>query len=214
MKHTVLEDAGGAGGYDAVLVTVLPSMERITVARPAALHLYRLLQRYNWCLDDVAQYRVRWSDFWPAISGIERKIFSLFIKANCEGAFGGRLQVQAAPVDFEVFEGDARPVLLVPSVATEFRRIIGLHHARLAAPTEVREWLVKRRPNEYAVVVAEGLESDLLEEEHGRHPDLVGERFKEAFLAAGWSWRAATEAAAALTGEIEWFFNSKERALC
>lgn len=214
MTHTVMEDTGGAGGYNAVLVKVLPGLERITMVRPAALHLFRLLQRYNWCLDDVARYRVRWSNFWPAISGIERKIFSLFIKANCEGVFGGRLQVQAAPVDFEVYEGDVRPALLVPSVAAEFRRLIGLHHARLAAPAEVREWLVKQRPNEYAVVVAEGLESDLLDEAHGRHPDLMSERFKEAFLSAGWSWRAATEAAEVVAVELEWFFNSKESALC
>lgn len=201
--------------FSTVSVSVLPRHAQLVVTRKAALHLYRLLQRYNWCLKEQPHYRERWAGFWPNISAIERKLLTLLILANCGGVFGSRMQAINVPVDFEPFEEDARPVGLTSDIAAEFRRILTLHYARLATPGEIRQRWLERRPKEYALLVSLGVIDGIVTDDAiGLHPDLIGERAKSAYLAGGWCETSAGEMSGALALELEWFFNSKEELLC
>lgn len=207
-------NAGEREDLHQVSVCGVPGLERLAMARPAALHLYRLLQRYNWCLQDSAQYVWRWAEFWPRISVIERKVLRLVVCAHCNGRFGLRLRAMNMPVDFEPFEGNVKPVVMTENVAREFRRVLSSHYARLVTANEIRQRWTHRRPDEYALVSARGIVEELLEDERGLHPDLVHERCKQALVGDGMRVEDAEKVAGALSIDLEWFFQCREQMLC
>ena len=193
--------------FSTVKASILPHYAWLVVKRKAALHLFRLLQRYNWCLREQLLYRKRWQMFWPHISPIERKLLRLFIMANCKGHFGNRFQATDVPVDFEPFLEDNRTVELSPDIAAEFRRILSLHYTRLATPAEIQQHWFDQCHDEYALLMSiGGLDKILVD----LHPDWVGNRLHTTFLAGGWGETSARQMANTLSLTMEWFLNSKE----
>jgi hypothetical protein len=183
------------------------------MSRDAALHLFRLLQRYNWCLSNVEGYRGRWAMFWPVIKPVERALLVLFVAANCGGQFGRRMVSVDAPVAFEPFEGVTKFVPLSGVVAREFETILRLHYGRLGDRSDICEWLCRQCPKEFALLVSVGgLEPTL--GDTAIDPEHVRRSSRDRFIECGWDRKGASAIATALSKHLLWFYKTKEAALC
>ncbi len=129
---------------------------KVEMHRGAALHLFRLLQRYNWCLADVGVQEARWRQFWRGITTIERTLLCHFVRAHCGGQIGVRMRVEKPPVDFELYEDDPSQVLISPATEAEFRRLLDGFYRELLSPAEVKAAWKRRCPREFAVLEANG----------------------------------------------------------
>lgn len=187
---------------------------KVEMERGAALHLYRLLQRYNWCLADADLCESRWRRFWRGIDGVERTLLCHFVKAHCGGQIGVRVRIEKPPVDFEVFEGDPSPAPISPSIEGEFRRVLDVFYRGLLTPIEVKEAWKRRCPQEYTVLEASGQTDMVLAPAARWVADDMERQISTALVVATATsdcaqW-VATVLATALLVEIE----ERERALC
>lgn len=197
-----------------VTVRLFAGTTKVEMKRGAALHLYRLLQRYNWCLADADLRESRWRRFWRGIGGVERTLLCHFVKAHCGGRVGVRVRVEKPPVDFEVFEGDPSPVPMSPAIEVEFRRVLDGFYRGLLTPTEVKDAWKRRCPQEYAVLEASGQADVVLAPTTPWVADdmerQIGTALAVATAPSNCAQWVATVLASALLAEIE----DRERALC
>lgn len=194
-------------------VRVLPGLDAVQMSRAAALHLYMLLQRYNWCLSSIDQYRVRWTKFWPSRKPVERALLVLFVTANNGGEFGRKLVAVDAPVEFEAFELSPNVAPARPAILKEFDALLALHYSRLGDPADICEWLRRRCPKEFALLVSIGGLSPTLG--NGRlDPEHVRQSSRARFIECGWDRKGASAIATALFRHLMWFYKTKEAALC
>ncbi|NLP65516.1 hypothetical protein [Paraburkholderia sacchari] len=196
-----------------VSVRVLPGHDPVQMSREGALHLFRLLQRYNWCLSNVEGYRSRWATYWPAIKPVERALLVLFVTANCGGQFGRRMVAVDAPVEFERFEYVPDVAPLSARIAREFQAILTLHYGRLGDRKDICDWLHSRCPKEFALLVSVGglspaLGADVID------PESVRKSSRERFIECGWDRKGASAIATALSKHLLWFYKTREAALC
>lgn len=136
-------------------VQVFPGAEKSLMSRGAALHLYRLLQQYAWCLA-VDDYAIRWVTFWPSLKPVERAILIHTVKSHCDGEFGRRLVVAKLPVDFEFYESDTRSPELAADVESEFEGLLEEHSAIAGGNDQIRSWVADACPVEYNQFVHAG----------------------------------------------------------
>lgn len=149
-------DAAVADRYfSPIQVQVFPGVAKSLMSRSAALHLYRLLQQYGWCLA-VDEYASRWACFWPRLKPVERAILINTVKSHCEGEFGRRIVVSKLPVDFEPFEADTRPAELTADVESEFQRLLEAFCATVAGNDKIRAWVRTACPAEYEFIERSG----------------------------------------------------------
>ncbi|MGP8437780.1 hypothetical protein ACT2FY_38815 [Paraburkholderia fungorum] len=194
-------------------VRVLPGLEAVQMSRAAALHLYMLLQRYNWCLSSVNEYRARWAEFWPSRQPVERALLVLFVMANNGGEFGRRLVAVDAPVEFEAYELVQKVAPASPSIAGEFDALLALHYNRLGDQADICDWLQRWCPKEFALLVSIGGLSPALGS--GRlDPEHVRQSSRACFIECGWDRKGASAIATALFKHLMWFYKTKEAALC
>lgn len=192
---------------------VLPGLDAVEMSREAALHLFQLLQRYNWCLSNVEGYRMRWASYWPAIKPVERAVLVLFVSANCGGQFGRRMVAVDAPVEFERFEHVPEVAPLNAKIAREFEAILALHYGRLGDRADICDWLRSRCAKEFALLVSVGGLSpafgvDVID------PERVWQSSRERFIECGWDRKGASTIATALSKHLLWFYKTREAALC
>lgn len=137
--------------FSPLQVQVFPAAAKSLMSRGAALHLYRLIQQYGWCLavDDFAS---RWSCFWPRLKPVERAILISTVKTHCDGQFGRRMVVSKLPVDFEPFESDTRSAELTVEVEREFEQLLEAYCAVVAGNDKIRAWVLSSCPAEYELV--------------------------------------------------------------
>jgi hypothetical protein len=140
-------------GTAPLSVQIFRRMPKSRMSRPAALHLFRLLQRYRWCLA-VEEYVPRWTGFWPRISAVERTILVHTVKAHCAGEFGRRLLVANLPADFEQFESDTRVLPITPDIEREFLCLLEHFGAQVGGNREMRAWVSEACQAEYAYLEA------------------------------------------------------------
>lgn len=58
-----------SSGTGEVLVRIFPRTDiHVAMQREAAVHLVRLLERYNWALSEPDKQSDRWRKFWPKIT--------------------------------------------------------------------------------------------------------------------------------------------------
>jgi hypothetical protein len=207
------EQPNGPAACRGVTVRVLPALEPVRMSRDAALHLFRLLQRYNWCLSNVEGYRGRWATFWPVIKPVERALLVLFVTANCGGQFGRRMVAVDAPVAFEPFAGVSDVVPLSGAVAREFETILTLHYGRLGDRSDICDWLRRHCPKEFALLVSVGGLAPTLGDA-GIDPEHVWRSSRDRFIECGWDKKGASALATALFKHLLRFYKTKEAALC
>ncbi|MDH0342059.1 hypothetical protein [Chromobacterium haemolyticum] len=133
---------------DRVMIRIYPGTDLLVeMERPAALHLYRLLQRHNWCLSEPEHYADRWRKFWRKISFVERAMLSNFVMANCQGEFSRRLIITDPPADFLSYQDDHRPVALNDAVNSELRKLLHVFYRSLTSIDELKTaWEQKCAP--------------------------------------------------------------------
>lgn len=179
------------------------------IDRSAARHLYRLLQRYNWSLEDPNRYLERWACFWPSISVLERKALAMLVMANCQGGFGMRLEIADTPVELEPFEGHAEPVAMSTRVKAELERLVAMYYASLASVDEVTAMFGNERPDAFDAFVNVG-GMKLLYDDVGMHPLVFRDRAHSAFLDAGIEEERATCFANSLDLALQNFLIARE----
>jgi hypothetical protein len=192
VSHEVVADRYAS----PIHVQVFSGAAKSIMSRGAALHLYRLLQQYSWCLA-VDDYAVRWAGFWPRLKPVERVILVHTIKAHCDGEFGRRLIVVKFPVDFEFFEDDTRHTQLTVEVEQEFERLLEEHCSVVAGNEIVREWISVSCPTEYEVFERAKALGRVFGTGAWVCPERVGLRSVEVLRECGADhWTAARSAAA------------------
>lgn len=137
---------------NTVRMKLFPHTRHEKISRGAARHLYRLLQQYNWSLEDLTRYQERWAAFWPSLSLIERKAVALMVMANAGGDFGKRLHVKNLPLELEAFEGQTERVVLLPAVKAELERIVGEYYGTLASPQAIEDLWRSQCPSAFGVI--------------------------------------------------------------
>lgn len=179
-----------------IQVQVFYGAAKSLMSRGAALHLYRLLQQYGWCLA-VDEYEVRWAGFWPRLKPVERAMLVHTVKSHCEGEFGRRIIVAKLPVDFEPFESDTRPAELTAEVEHEFERLLEEHCATVAGNGQIRAWVKSTCPVEYDFVERSGALDRVFGARAWVCPDQLRRRCADALRENGiGEWHAARCAAA------------------
>lgn len=119
-----------------VRMKLYPSTAYEEVDQDTAKHLYRLLQRYNWSLQDPARFQSRWKAFWPSISYIERKALTLLVMSN--GAkLGTQLDIKNLPVELELLKGHFERVVLRPKIKKALEELVGRFLGKLTTPEEL-----------------------------------------------------------------------------
>ena len=177
-------------------VQVFPGVEKCPMSRSAALHLYRLLQQYGWCLaaDD---YATRWTGFWPRLKPVERAMLIYTVKSHCKGEFGRRLVIEKLPVDFEPFESDYRAAELTADVEHEFETLLEDYCATVAGNKHIRAWVKAACPAEFAVIVRTGALQRVFGEGAWVCPNQLRARCADVLREGGLDeWHAARSAAA------------------
>lgn len=151
---------------------------------------FKLLQRYNWCLESLESYQTRWTTFWPRISAMERLLLVLLVSANCDGQFGRRVVAIESPVDFERFEGDARPWGLSDMIGSELSRVLAQHYDQFSDRAQIQDWLRIECPKEFALLVAVGGVDRALPDTGGwLEPSVLRHEGTAAFRGCGWDER-------------------------
>ena len=140
----------------------------VEVARPAAVHLFSLVCRYNATLATP-----RWTQFWRRITQVERSMTVLFVEAN--GAWGQRIPMTSLfqPAAYQSTQGsEFRSVLesgrrrtLTESVEKEFLALYRVHvMATVPKDTVLATWQTQF-PKIVALLHDHGALEKLLEEE-------------------------------------------------
>jgi hypothetical protein len=197
-----------------IRVKMFAGQEPVTVGRRTALHLFRLVQRYNWCLESVDTYRHRWSGFWPALRLLERMAIVKFVSANCDGEFGRRMVVCQPPVDFEGSEGDHRAHALTQEVEADLSRVLGIHYGKVASHEQVHEWLVNACPKEMALVTSVGGVARVFGNREWFEPERVARDCAALFMECGWDQVGATVMSGAVQHALLCVYKSMENARC
>lgn len=183
-------------GFSPLQVQVFPQQPKSTMSRASALHLFRLLQRYDWCLS-VSDYAGRWADFWPTLSSAERVILVYTVKAHCGGEFGRRMVIANLPVDFEYFEADTRPTELTYGIAQEFECLLEDFCNAVAGNQCIRDWVAEACPSEFVQIRAAGFLNQVFGTRAWVCPEQIRFRSTDVLRAQGLGqWEAAAGAAA------------------
>jgi hypothetical protein len=196
---------GAERSFSPLLVQVFPHAGKSLMSRGAALHLYRLLQQYGWCLS-VVDYASRWTGFWPRLKPVERVVLIYTVKAHCDGEFGRRVVVSNLPVDFEFFESDTRPAELTDEVQSEFECLLEGYCAKVGGNQQIREWVEKVCPAEYQEIDAAGAMDRVFGNNAWVCPDQLGARSAILFRELGFDERWIAQACAAIEKALFGFY--------
>jgi hypothetical protein len=126
------DDAG------AVMVRLYPGTDLMVEMRlEAVIHLWRLVERYNWTQSVEARRSDRWRKFWPVISALERRMVVMFVRTNSHGEFGRMLDVPVLPPALEPYRGDRRVSPMSPSVECEFASLLHVFYRSIVSADEI-----------------------------------------------------------------------------
>lgn len=144
------------GNSYSVRVRLFPQIDFELVDSAAAMHLFALLQRYNWSLENDLLYQARWTIFWQSLDPVERRLFYIFVMTNTKGVFGQRLKVLHPPIEFETLEGQIGQIPLWPTVKQEFRRLLAKFYRGLVTSEQVADNWKCFCPSEMALLEQAG----------------------------------------------------------
>lgn len=164
-QHVMLEAASrlGSGFLSSdttgeVMVRFFPGTHiHIAMQRSAAVHLLRLLERYNWALAEPLKYAYRWRKFWPAVSQIERTIVVMFVRSSNGGRFRGSVCLRPLPHEVADFAGDRTLVKLEAEDAREFA---ALRHMFVKTVVRIDDIKAKLHESHGTVMKAYGAASE------------------------------------------------------
>ncbi|HMC44207.1 MAG TPA: hypothetical protein VKJ77_02660 [Caballeronia sp.] len=178
----------------------------------AALHLLRLLERYNWTLSDGGHYADRWRKFWPVITDVERALLTQVVRVHCRGRFAQPFQIGALPPSMQHAAGDRSLVKMTEQIEIEFHLLLYIGYsvllttgpdkpdnlramwsARLATCPDVREGLLLAAVDEWVTGhVRIG----------GQHCFDLGVLLKTRLLEAGVDAQRATMLSSRFAGDV------------
>ncbi|NTB05905.1 hypothetical protein [Agrobacterium tumefaciens] len=194
-------------GTSPIHVQIFEGRGKSRMTRNAALHLYRLLQRYSWCLA-VNDYVPRWVEFWPGLTSIERALLVYTVKTHCGGEFGRRLSVSNLPADFEQFEGDTRALPINSLVEREFLMLLEEHGEAVGGNREIRRWISQTCSAAYQTLEAlHGLDK-VFGANSWICPHKARSQCHAIYLAAGRTVEAADKASAAIEKALFGFYEN------
>lgn len=194
-----------------ITVHALPNTDGVAMCLDAAVHLYRLLARYNWCLASPDEFRQRWSMFWPKLRWCERAMVRLCLVAQGDKRVGHKLRTNC-PIEGMDASKDHRPQQIAAHVEAEFNRVLGTFYAGLMTIGEIEDLWVRRFPHVLAVVRREI--STWFCNPADYVPWAVFGNVRQALKGHAWSAAEAQHAAANLAGALHTCLYEKERELC
>lgn len=130
-----------SSGTGEVLVRIFPRSDiHVAMQREAAVHLVRLLERYNWSISEADKQSDRWRKFWPKISRIERSLVVMFV-TSANGQFRGAVDLRGLPPEVAAVAGDRQMVKIDPAVAREFASLRHIFECSLLTQEDVKfDW--------------------------------------------------------------------------
>ncbi len=118
----------------------------IEVKRETALHLYKLINKYNYTIRDSK----KWSTFWRNITQLERTMTVLFFKANNLDKFGYKFyleNVDDLPDDFKEITTKSRLNKITDKVLNEFSDLHKVYVKSIVDKEEVKRYWEKEYSN-------------------------------------------------------------------
>lgn len=195
-----------------VALRIIPNMPGVLIREDAAKHLLRLLARYNWCLEDVSTFEVRWKRFWPTLRWCERATVRLFLCAHGGVRVGQRVSLEGSSESLH--EGAHRPMTIPPEVESAFMNVLGQHYQRLTSPAEILSLWRARWPAATASIGVAAAKEAWFEQPEGFVPWSVFERARRHLMLQGWSAETAQHASAALAVALHKHLQMKEDEVC
>lgn len=176
----------------------------VEIKRSAALHLYQLLERYNWCISDPKKYKRRWRTFWRSILQVERSFLVMFVRANCEGRFGKRLRLEALPTDFS--QAVPLRVKLNPNdeVMGEFQRLMNAFYTSLTTPAEIDMLWLEKCPSSRTALQSIGALEEVLRAFYD--PIAIESKSLSLLMQGGVDEQSASQHAQVLSTSVKHFF--------
>lgn len=108
-------------GTGEILVRIFPGSDvHVAFQKGAAMHLLRLLERYNWAISEANKHADRWRKFWPCVTQIERNLVVMFVRSSNGGKFAGPVALRPLPAELNGSAGDRKLVKIDGNVAQEF----------------------------------------------------------------------------------------------
>ena len=162
MKSRTIRMIGGflSSGTDTgeVMVRLFPGTDiHVAMRKDAAVHLLRLLERYNWTLAEPLKSCDRWRKFWRVVSQIERQVVVMFVCSSNGGQFKGPVCLRPLPPEFADLAGDRALVKLNAEVAYEFA---ALRHIFVKTVMSIDDLKVKWHETHGTVMKAHGAAVD------------------------------------------------------
>lgn len=206
----------GETGQDAkLLVCLYPgSMQAVGMRIPAAMHLLRLLERYNWSLSYSARKADRWRKFWPVIHDVERSMVSLFVRRNNDGQFGLPVPLDPLPSVLAACRGERRMISFHSDIEHEFRALLLGFYNSVANAHEIEALIedclsegVKSNGKTILAGVQQWLAGD------GKTHALLDVVLRSRLIKTGVSSDVAEGLALRVSGEVLCYLNDKEERI-
>ena len=132
---------------EEVFVKIYPNTDLlISVKRGTALHLYKLINKYNYTIRDPK----KWGTFWRNITQLERTMTVLFFKANSLDKFGYKFYIENVddlPKDFKEITPKVRLNKINEEVLKEFNELNKIYVKSIVDKEEVKRYWEKEYSN-------------------------------------------------------------------
>lgn len=214
--HTKRTGRFGSGflssGTGEVMLRLFPGTEiHIATQNGAAVHLLRLLERYNWTLAEPLKYADRWRKFWPTVSQLERTMVMMFVRSSNSGRFQGPVCLRPLPPALADVAGNRTLVKLDAEVAHEFA---ALRHVFLTTVVSVDDLKLKWHETHPTVMKAHGVavEATLHSWWTGSGSVDLNDLLRAALFAAGLSADDAQWAASEMGDQAMYVIHAHEDA--
>lgn len=132
---------------DEVLIRIYPETDiLVNIERESALHLYRLVNKYNYTIRDSK----KWGAFWRNVNQIERTMTVMFIKNNTYHGWGRKFRfenMEDLPSDFAEINPKSRLPKIKPHIEKELDALYSIYMQTVTTKEEVRDYWEKEYPD-------------------------------------------------------------------
>jgi hypothetical protein len=118
----------------------------VNIKRDSALHIYKLVQKYNYTKGDSK----KWSSFWRNLTQIERTMTHMFITNNSLNGFKGRFSfhnMSDLPIDFQTITPKSKLPKITSEIQEELEELFLILVKSLVSPEEVGAYWEEHYPN-------------------------------------------------------------------
>lgn len=132
---------------EEVLIRIYPGTDiLVNIERESALHLYRLVNKYNYTIRNPK----KWGAFWRNVSQIERTMTVMFIQNNTYNGWGRKFRfenIENLPQDFAEINAQSRLPKMKKHIEKELDALYTIYMKTRVTKEEIRTYWEKEYAN-------------------------------------------------------------------